>query len=373
MRWRPAATGQPPPRRRRERRRRPDRARGPGDPGHDRHPAGANRARQGPRLGRPVRQPGARHRAGDHPADGRWRAAPVAHRRPDPPSARRRLCRPRAPPRRLCRPGTASPPRRPSSRALAARLVRPDPEDSPVPWRDFRAAAERPRFAAVFTAHPTFALPPDGVRRARRTGQRPARRHLLRQPPPALCPRWRTSSRPPCTPSATAATRWTLLNRALLDRRPAGLAGPLVALAPRPVTLASWVGYDTDGRTDIGWWDTLRLRLTMKRLQLARAHGQVAGLPGAAALAARLAEAIGAIEAQIDACPAARTPWHKPRCSPAELVGRRDAALHLDGDAGAAVRRGHGRPERGRAAGLRGGARRAGRRTACRWRTPMCG
>ena len=46
------------------------------------------------------------------------------------------------------------------------------------------------------------------------------------------------------------------------------------------ITLASWVGYDTDGRTDIGWWDTLRLRLTMKHLQLVRVHGQVAGLPG---------------------------------------------------------------------------------------------
>ena len=42
---------------------------------------------------------------------------------------------------------------------LAERLVRPDPADSPVPLATFRAQVERPRFAAVFTAHPTFALP----------------------------------------------------------------------------------------------------------------------------------------------------------------------------------------------------------------------
>jgi len=43
---------------------------------------------------------------------------------------------------------------------LASRLVRPDPDDSPIPWAQFRRQLERTRFAAVFTAHPTFAHPP---------------------------------------------------------------------------------------------------------------------------------------------------------------------------------------------------------------------
>ncbi|MFZ4411220.1 MAG: phosphoenolpyruvate carboxylase, partial [Paracraurococcus sp.] len=47
----------------------------------------------------------------------------------------------------------------PSLAALAERLVRPDPEDSPIPFARFRALVETPRFAAVFTAHPTFSLP----------------------------------------------------------------------------------------------------------------------------------------------------------------------------------------------------------------------
>jgi phosphoenolpyruvate carboxylase len=42
---------------------------------------------------------------------------------------------------------------------LARRLLRPDPNDSPVRWAEYRALVERTRFAGVFTAHPTFALP----------------------------------------------------------------------------------------------------------------------------------------------------------------------------------------------------------------------
>ena len=43
--------------------------------------------------------------------------------------------------------------------SLARHLLRPDPNDSPVPWAKFRDLVDRTRYAAVFTAHPTFALP----------------------------------------------------------------------------------------------------------------------------------------------------------------------------------------------------------------------
>src|SRR5579875_1616296 len=45
--------------------------------------------------------------------------------------------------------------------AVARNVLRPDPADSPVPWARFRECVERPRYAAVFTAHPTFALSPE--------------------------------------------------------------------------------------------------------------------------------------------------------------------------------------------------------------------
>lgn len=42
--------------------------------------------------------------------------------------------------------------------AIAEKILRPDPLDSPIPWTQYRARSERPRYAAVFTTHPTFAL-----------------------------------------------------------------------------------------------------------------------------------------------------------------------------------------------------------------------
>ena len=47
--------------------------------------------------------------------------------------------------------------------ALASRTARPDADDSPVGFESFRAACERPRAAAVFTAHPTFSLSPEAA------------------------------------------------------------------------------------------------------------------------------------------------------------------------------------------------------------------
>lgn len=41
-------------------------------------------------------------------------------------------------------------------------------------------------------------------------------------------------------------------------------------LRPRPFTLASWVGYDLDGRSDIRWSDTYRARLIVQQHQLDR-------------------------------------------------------------------------------------------------------
>ena len=62
------------------------------------------------------------------------------------------------------------------------------------------------------------------------------------------------------------------------------------------------------GRSDIGGWDTLRLRLEMKRRQLARLHAQVTRLPSTEPLAARTAEALDAVGEQLDLCPDAPDP-----------------------------------------------------------------
>lgn len=46
----------------------------------------------------------------------------------------------------------------------------------------------------------------------------------------------------------------------------------------RPVSVASWVGYDLDGRTDIGWQQMVRLRLDEKAAQLHRYQSEVQSL-----------------------------------------------------------------------------------------------
>jgi phosphoenolpyruvate carboxylase len=178
----------------------------------------------------------------------------------------------------------------PSLPALAERLVRPDPEDSPIPFARYRALIETPRFAAVFTAHPTFSLPYETNQALARaaSGEEFPTGQVHRPTAPTLGEEFRQAV------AAIERGRDALdgLAAALLNAAKGVWGDRWTTLVPRPVLLSSWVGYDTDGRTDIGWWDTLRLRLTMKRLQLERLAAQLAPLGEAAApLAARAAAA----------------------------------------------------------------------------------
>ncbi len=207
---------------------------------------------------------------------------------------------------------------------LAEHLHRPDPADSPVRWAEYRAQVERTRFAAVFTAHPTFSLPIE-------IGRALAEAACGKRAPSFASHRPASVSLADEFAQATAAIangRDALdrLNAAFLTVARNAWPDRWSSLTPRPVILSSWVGYDTDGRTDIGWWDTLRLRLEMKRLQLQRLHGQFAAVDGAEALVARTQEALGAVAAQIAACPDQPEPHSVSRFAHA-LVDRREAAL----------------------------------------------
>lgn len=209
--------------------------------------------------------------------------------------------------------------------ALAARLVRPDPADSPVPLAAFRDEVERIRFAAVFTAHPTFAIP---LPVAEALAETASGRHV------DTCFVSHRPTRPTLEEEFAQATAAIARGRDALDSLSAALLtaarsawpGRWMDIVPTPVILASWVGYDTDGRTDIFWWDTLRLRLRMKRSQLARLAAQLAPLPSAATLTARLTTALAAVDAQIAACPTDATPDSAAAFAHA-LVTRRTEAI----------------------------------------------
>ena len=187
--------------------------------------------------------------------------------------------------------------------AVARRALRP--EGKALAFGAFRRLAERPRIAAVFTAHPTFSLPPEtcAALAAAACGEALPEGLPLRPTAPTLEGEFE---------QAVAAM---LNGRDALDRLAAAFLDAAreefperwTQLSPRPVILASWVGYDTDGRTDIGWQDTIRLRLRMKRLGLARllAQARAVGDAATAPLEARLEAALAAVDAQLAACPPA--------------------------------------------------------------------
>ncbi len=207
---------------------------------------------------------------------------------------------------------------------LAQHLLRPDPNDSPVRWAEYRALVERPRFAAVFTAHPTFALPyPVGKALAEAACGRTSPGFASHRPPPiTLAEEFEQAG------DAIARGRDAIdhFNAALLSVARSAWPDRWTELNPRPVILSTWVGYDTDGRTDIGWWDTLRLRLDMKQRQLARLHTQLAALAAPVPLLHRVTEAMDAVAAQLAACPNGQDPQRVSEFAHA-MVGRRDAAM----------------------------------------------
>jgi phosphoenolpyruvate carboxylase len=208
--------------------------------------------------------------------------------------------------------------------AVASRLVQPIPADSAVPFNTYRTAIERTRFAAVFTAHPTFSLPGEqAAALARAACGEPAPRFVSHRPSkPSLMEEFRQAA----IAISNGRDAIDSLSAALLNAAKACWPERWKTLTPRPVILATWVGYDTDGRTDIDWWDTLRLRLMMKRMQLVRVHDQVGDGP----TATRLAEALEAVDAQLAACPTSADPDAVAMFATA-LVGERDAALVTPG------------------------------------------
>ena len=183
---------------------------------------------------------------------------------------------------------------------LAAALIPPDAPPAP---RDLAAALERPRYACVFTAHPTFAATPDtyAAIAAMASGHGDDR-------PPAASHRPEKPTLEAEYDAATAAiTRGRdaldTLCGTILDAAKQALPDRWTTLNPAPVILASWVGLDTDGRTDIGWWDSLRLRLRTKRLGLARLLAGLDGIDAATTLSTRLADALATVDAQLALAP----------------------------------------------------------------------
>ncbi|MBA3066962.1 MAG: phosphoenolpyruvate carboxylase [Hyphomonas sp.] len=145
-------------------------------------------------------------------------------------------------------------------------------------YEAFRDAVETPTGGIVFTAHPTFALSRDLRMALAANITRPsaATRAALGKQVHADGRTWNQS----ITLEAEHLEAQDALRHAadaqaaygahLLSRARKAFPDRWRDLRPTLPTLASWVGYDLDGRTDIPWFRSIQLRLSEKAAQLQR-------------------------------------------------------------------------------------------------------
>ncbi len=189
--------------------------------------------------------------------------------------------------------------------------------------QEARTRLERPRYACVFTAHPTFAAAPAVYKAVAAVASGHSASPAIASHRP---------SKPTLDEEFIAASvalhhgrdALDILCGALLDAASERWPDGWLNIQPAPVVLASWVGLDTDGRTDIGWWDSLRFRLRMKRQGLARLHTQV---EGTGTLELRVREALETVDAQLALAPQGPTPEAVEPFARALISGRDRAML----------------------------------------------
>ncbi len=184
-----------------------------------------------------------------------------------------------------------------------SKLLAPPP--SPAPLADeqddfatFARRWENPQLHAVFTAHPTFLLSPAQAEAVAVAASAP------QEDADAVCavPASRTAitleheHRAAMAAMARAQDARDVIAGRLLEEARTRWPQDWRSLRPLPFRFASWVGYDMDGRTDIGWHTSIAFRLQEKAERLARytaslealdpAHPLLATLRPAAAFAA---------------------------------------------------------------------------------------
>jgi phosphoenolpyruvate carboxylase len=138
-------------------------------------------------------------------------------------------------------------------------------------FEDFAQRWARPQMHAVFTAHPTFLLSPaqsDAVAHAASQGggdDAICAVHAARSPVTLEYEHSRAMRA-----LAHAQDARDRMVGALLRRAQRSWPARWREVRPLPFRFATWVGYDMDGRTDIGWHTSVAFRLAEKAERLAR-------------------------------------------------------------------------------------------------------
>ena len=147
-------------------------------------------------------------------------------------------------------------------------------EDS---FGQFRARWERPLLHVVFTAHPTFLLSPaqaDAVASAATTGDDAV--CTVPSDGPAITLDFEHEEVAHAIRTAAAAR--DRITAALLGHARARWPKRWLEFRPLPYRFATWVGYDMDGRTDIGWTTSLSYRMREKSWRLEGYADQLAAI-----------------------------------------------------------------------------------------------
>lgn len=132
--------------------------------------------------------------------------------------------------------------------------------DTPAPWSEFKERLEVETTGFVLTAHPTFSLSSEArdYAKAVLTGDPDA------PEPSRLHPDQAPTLEEELTQSEAAATNIRRavrrLYRTAIDVAAERYPDDWQELVPGFCTIASWVGFDLDGRTDIGWETSLEFR-----------------------------------------------------------------------------------------------------------------
>ena len=193
------------------------------------------------------------------------------------------------------------------ARAKKLRTLLAPPACAAAPQEDedfagFAARWEHPQLHAVFTAHPTFLLSPAQSEAVALAASAP------QEVDDSVCavPANRTAvtleheHQAAMQAMARAQDARDAIVARLLEEARQRWPDKWRSLRPLPFRFASWVGYDMDGRTDIGWHTSIAFRLQEKAARLARytanlealdpAHPLLETLKPASAFAAARAE-----------------------------------------------------------------------------------
>jgi len=139
----------------------------------------------------------------------------------------------------------------------------------------FKAWAETPAQGIVLTAHPTFSLSEDiravlGDIASQDDGEYDAQAEGLKKLPylQERAPTLQEEHQQTQDTLTRIQSAVNLVNTQVLEFAKTHFPQTWTEITPCLVKVYSWVGYDIDGRSDIGWGDAIRLRLLEKHKQL---------------------------------------------------------------------------------------------------------